>query len=181
MKRKKSLILFITPILFLFLTGCIGVNRQFTQVKDKILGELGSDYKTEFQFSVGPALIHVSSWLVDLSADEEYVDDMIRQISSVQVGVYEKISAGKEKVNFGMLKTVDEHMKSNGWKYIVRSAEGNELTAVYLSKDPEEVLKKMYVISLENEKLVIVEVNGNLQKVISYALKEKSFKINSEL
>ena len=39
----------------------------------------------------------------------------------------------------------------------------------------------MYVISLEDEKLVIVEVNGNLQKVISYALKEKKFKINSEL
>ena len=181
MKRIKSTIVILAPILFLFLTGCIGVNRQFSQVKDKILGELGSDYKTEFQFSVGPALIHVSSWLVDMSTDEEYVDDMVREISSVQIGVYDRIEKNKGKANFSTLVAVDEHMKSNGWKYIVRSADGDELTAVYLSSDPEEILKKMYVINLEDEKLVIVEVNGNLQKVISYALKEKKFKINDQL
>lgn len=180
MKRKNSII-FIAPILFLFLTGCIGVNRQFSEVKEKILGELDSDYKTKFQFSVGPALIHVSSWLIDLSADEEYVDDMLREISSVQIGIYEKINEDRDNLNFSTLNAVDEHMKSNGWKSIVRSADHDELTAVYLSNDPDEVLKKMYVISLEDEKLVIAEVNGNLQKVISYALKEKSFKINSEL
>jgi len=181
MKRKNPTIIFIAPILLLFLTGCIGVNRQFSEVKEKILGELDSDYKTQFQFSVGPTLIHVSSWLVDLSADEEYVDDMMREISSVQIGIYEKVSEYKDNLNFNTLRSVDEHMRDNGWKYIVRSADHDELTAVYLSNDPDEVLKKMYVISLEDEKLVIVEVNGNLQKVISYALKEKSFKINSNL
>ena len=180
MKRKHSIII-VAPILLLFLTGCIGVNRQFSQIKNKIMGELGSNYKTEFQFSVGPAMIHFSSWMVDLAADEEYVDDMIREISSVQVGIYEKVNDDIGNADFGTLKALDEHMVKNGWKYIVRSADGDELTAVYLSKDPEEVLKKMYIISLEDEKLVIVEVNGNLQKVISYALKEKSFKINSDL
>ena len=181
MKHNKSIIVIVAPILLLFLTGCIGVNRQFSQVKDKIMGELGSDYKTEFQFSVGPALIHVSSWLVDMSADEEYIDDMMREISSVQVGIYNKIDENKDEANFSTLIALDDHMKKSGWKYIVRTADGDELTAVYISNDPEEVLKKMYVISLEDEKLVIVEVNGNLQKVISYALKEKKFKINSEL
>jgi hypothetical protein len=181
MKRVKSIIVILSPILFLFLTGCIGVNRQFSQVKDKIMGELGSDYKTEFQFSVGPALIHVSSWLVDVSTDEEYVDDMLREISSVQIGIYNRVEKNKGRASFSTLVAVDDHMKSNGWKYIVRTADGDELTAVYISSDPDEILKKMYVISLEDEKLVIVEVNGNLQKVISYALKEKKFNINKNL
>ena len=181
MKRKNTAIIVIAPILLLFLTGCIGVNRQFSQVKDKVMGELGSDYKTEFQFSVGPTLIHVSSWIADMSTDEEYVDDMIREISSVQIGVYNRVEKNKGKADFNTLVAVDEHMKSNGWKYIVRSADGDELTAIYISADPDEILKKMYVISLEDEKLVIVEINGNLQKVISYALKEKKFNINKEL
>lgn len=181
MKRRSSIIVILAPILFLFLTGCIGVNRQFSEVKDKVMGELGSDYKTEFQFSIGPALIHVSSWIADMSTDEEYVDDMIREISSVQIGIYNKVDENKDKASFSTLVAVDEHMKSNGWKYIVRSADGDELTAVYISSDPDEILKKMYVINLEDEKLVIVEINGNLQKVISYALKEKKFNINKNL
>ena len=68
-------------------------------------------------------------------------------------------------------------MNNNGWKYIVRSVDVNELTVIYLSDDPEEILNKMYVINLSNEKLVIVEINGDLKKVISYAIEERNFHV----
>ena len=102
--KIKSIILLVAVSLFLItLTGCIGVNRQFSEVKNKIMGELGDNYKTEFQFSVGPALIHVSSLFVDLAADEEYVDDMLREISSVQVGVYNKVEDTEHSPDLSML------------------------------------------------------------------------------
>ncbi len=174
--KTKSIILLIAIPFFLFtLTGCIGVNRQFSEVKNKIIGELGNEYKTEIQFSVGSSLIHVSSWFVDLAADEEYVDDMIREISSVQVGVYNRIEGAKHKAGFSTLKSIDEEMTSNGWKYLVRTIDRNELTTIYISADPEELLQKMYVINLNDEELVIVEINGDLKKVISYAIEERSF------
>ena len=70
--KIKSITLIISVLLLLFfLTGCIGVNRQFSEVKDKIIGELGNDYKTEFQFSVGSAAITISSWFVDFAEEEE--------------------------------------------------------------------------------------------------------------
>jgi len=170
----------ITPILFVsflifFLTGCIGVNRQFGEVKDKIMGELGNDYKTEFQFSVGSSAITISSWFVDLAANEEYIDDMMREISSVQVGVYNKVEGSDAKANFGTLQSIDEEMQNKGWKYIVRSVDNEELTAIYLSDNPGELLNKMYVINLSDDELVIIEVNGDLKKVISYAIEEKKF------
>ncbi len=167
----------ITFLLLILLTGCIGVNRQFSEVNDKIMGELGNDYKTEFQFSVGSAAITISSWFVDLAADQDYIDDMMREISSVQVGVYNKVTGSDAKADFSTLQSIDEEMHNKGWKYIVRSVEGNELTAIYLSDDPEEILNKMYVINLSDEELVIVEVNGDLRKVISYAIEEKEFDI----
>jgi hypothetical protein len=178
MKTKSIILIISLALLLAFLTGCIGVNRQFSEVKDKIMGGLGNDYKTEFQFSVGSSAITISSWFVDLAADQEYVDEMMREISSVQVGVYYKVEGSDAKADFGTLQSIDEEMHNKGWKYIVRSVEGNELTAIYLSDDPEEILNKMYVINLSDEELVIIEVNGDLKKVISYAIEERNFQFD---
>jgi len=102
---------------------------------------------------------------------------MIREISSVQVGIYNRIEGAKYKAGFNTLKSIDEEMQSNGWKYIVRTIDSNELTTIYISAEPEELLQKMYVINLNDEELVIVEVNGDLKKVISYAIEERSFNL----
>ncbi len=177
MKTKSITIIISVSLLLIFLTGCIGVNRQFSEVKDKIMGELGNDYKTEFQFSVGSSAITISSWFVDLAAEQDYIDDMMREISSVQVGVYYKVEGSDAKANFGTLQSIDEEMNNNGWKYIVRSIDNEELTAIYLSDDPEEILNRMYVINLSDEELVIIEVNGDLKKVISYAIEERNFHV----
>ena len=177
MKIKSITLIISVSLLLFFLNGCIGVNKQFSEVKDKIIGGLGNDYKTEFQFSVGSEAITISSWFVDLAADQEYADDMLREISSVQVGVYNKVEGFYSKADFGTLQSIDDEMNIKGWKYIVRSVDGNELTAIYLSDDPEEILNRMFIINLSDEELVIIEVNGDLKKVISYAIEEKGFDI----
>ena len=177
MKTKSITIIISVSLLLIFLTGCIGVNKKISEVKDKIMGELGNDYKTEFQFSVGSSAITISSWFVDLAAEQDYIDDMMREISSVQVGVYYKVEGSDAEANFGTLQSIDEEMNNNGWKYIVRSVDVNELTVIYLSDDPGEILNKMYVINLSDEKLVIVEINGDLKKVISYAIEERNFHV----
>ncbi len=177
MQTLRKFIYIITFLSLILLTGCIGVNRQFDEVKDKIIGELGNDYKTEFQFSVGSAAITISSWFVDLAADEEYIDEMMREISSVQVGVYNQIEGSAAKSDFKTLKLIDKEMVSKGWKYIVRSVENEEITAIYISADPEEMLNSMYVINLSGKELVIIEVNGDLKKVISYAIEERNFQV----
>lgn len=177
MKTKSFILTTLITLSLLMLTGCIGVNRQFSEIKNKIMGDIGDDYKTEFQFSVGSSLIHVSSWFVNLAADEEYVDDMIREISSVQVGVYNRIEGIPQNNSFSTLNSIDEEMNSNGWKYLVRTIDRNELTTIYISADPEELLEKMFIINLNDDELVIVEVNGDLKKVIAYAIEERSFNL----
>ena len=177
MKIKSITLIISVSLLLFFLNGCIGVNRQFSEVKDKIIGGLGNDYKTEFQFSVGSEAITISSWFVDLAADQEYADDMLREISSVQVGIYNRVEGSNAKADFGTLQSIDEEMNIKGWKYIVRSVDGKEVTAIYLSDDPEEILNRMFIINLSDEELVIIEVNGDLKKVISYAIEEKEFDI----
>ena len=53
----------------------------------------------------------------------------------------------------------------------------NELTTIYISADPEELLQEDVVINLNDDELVIVEVNGDLKKVIAYAIEERSFNL----
>ena len=178
--RTSIILKFIVSLSMLILvSGCVDVNKQFAEIKDKIMGELGTDYNTEFQFSFGSAAITVSSWFVSLAADEEYVDEMLREISSVQVGVYNRVEGLNTKVDFSTLVSIDEEMKSKGWKYIVRSVERDEITAIYIRDDLEEMLNKIYIINVSNEELVIVEVNGDLKKVISYVIEEKNLKLKT--
>lgn len=167
---------FIIPALLL-LTGCIGVNRQFSEVKDKILGKFGNQFRTEYQFSVGSALINVSSLIVGLDREHEYIDNMMREISSVQVGVYNRIESSDARPDFSTLQSIDEEMAKNGLKYIVRTVYDDELTAVYINQDAGEYFHKMFVVSLDRDELVIVEVNGDLKQVIAYAIEEKNFNL----
>lgn len=176
MKTSRIFIYVVTFFFLILLTGCIGVNRQFSEISDKIIGGLDNNYKTEFQFSIGSSAITISSWFVDFAADEEYIDEMMREISSVQVGIYNRLETIYNETTLTTLQSIDEEMRIKGWKYIVRSVDNNELTAIYLSADPVEILKKMYIINLRDEKLVIIEVNGDLKKAISYAIEERNFR-----
>ena len=53
MKSSRIFIFVIAFFSLIFLTGCIGVNRQFGEIKDKIMGEFGTDIEPSFNFQLG--------------------------------------------------------------------------------------------------------------------------------
>ena len=179
MKSKISLTILLALSALLLLPGCIDINKQFSEVTDRIISKMGDDYKTQFQFSVGSVGITVSSWFIDFAANEEYIDEMVSELSSVQVGVYNRLESSDRKAAYSTLESINEEMNSQGWKYLVRTIEGDELTVIYLNTNPDVMLKKMYVINVNEDELVIVEINGDLKKVISYAIEERNFKVKT--
>ena len=179
MKAKRTYIILLALSVIILMPGCINVNKEFSEVTDRLISNMGDDYKTEFQFSVGEVGITVSSWFIEFAAREEYIDEMMREISSVQVGVYKRLEDSDRKTAQRTLESIDEEMHSRGWKYLVRTIEGDELTVIYLNPNPDIMLEKMYVINVNEDELIIVEVNGDLKKVISYAIEEKNFKIKT--
>jgi hypothetical protein len=126
---------------------------------------------------VGPFLINFASWVVNLSQENEIVDDLMRQVSNVQVGVY-TMTKDREKEKNTVMEKINSEMQSRGWRYIVRSYSDDELTAVYVSKDPEMFFKKMFIITHDSEQLVLVEVEGKLDKLIELAIHDKKFKFD---
>jgi hypothetical protein len=170
MKTKKLLVvIFILPLLFL---GCMEINEEFKEIRNEVITQFGDDYKSEVQFSIGSVGITISSWFVDFAADEEFISEMMNEVSGVQVGVYKKIKAADEPT-FSILNDIEDEMLSNGWKSIVRSAENGDISAVYLRANNDELLERIFIISYSDDELVLVEVEGDLKEVISTVIREK--------
>jgi hypothetical protein len=69
-------------------------------------------------------------------------------------------------------------MSESGWKSIVRSSDTGELTAVYVRKNRAETLDRMFVISMDGDELVLVDVEGDLKEAIATVIREKGMKID---
>ena len=146
-------------------------------MRDEIIKNFGGEYKSEVQFSVGSIGISVSSWLVDANADEDIAADILDDISSVQIGIYKKLKESNLP-DINTLRDIEDKMFQSGWKTIVRSSDNGKLTAVYVRTNHAEKLDRMFVINLEDDELVLVDVEGDLNEVIATVIREKGMKVN---
>jgi hypothetical protein len=175
----KSL-LKLSPLLLaglITLSGCIGVNKNFKDVSSKLISKFGNDYHREIEASAGPLMINFASWVVNFSQEDEIVDDLMRQVTNVQVGVY-TMTNDRHKEKKSVMDKINSEMHARGWRYIVRSYSNDELTGVYISTNHEMFFKKMFIVAHDSEQLVLVEVEGNLDRLIQLAIHDKKFKFD---
>ena len=174
----KNKIIFLPLLVFpLFLIGCVGINEEFAEIRNEILNNLDDDFRSEYQFSVGSVGITVSSWFVDAAAEEDLATDILDDVSSVQVGVYKKMRSTNSP-NISTLRELEDEMLQKGWKSIVLNCEGNELSSIYVRNHPSETLDRLFVISLNDEEMILVEVEGDLKEVIATVIRDKGMNIH---
>lgn len=176
MKNKIFFLSFL--FLPLFLGGCIGINEDFAEIRNGVLNNLDDDFRSEYQFSVGSVGITVSSWFVDAAADEDLPADILDDVSSVQVGIYKKIR-NTSSPDIKTLRELEDEMRQKGWKSIVLTCDRDELNGIYIRRDPSETLNKLFVISLNDEELILVEVEGDLKEVITTVIRDKGLDIKT--
>ncbi|MBU0475609.1 MAG: DUF4252 domain-containing protein [Bacteroidetes bacterium] len=172
MKQKKIKFVIEFLLIALLFTGCIGVDRSFRSIRNYVLESSGGKFEKEFEFSLGSITIGMAEIVVNMADTDEPIEEILSEIDNVQVGVYNNISGTKIKSNLEELKFLTNKMKNAGWDCIVRSLNKNEMTAVFV-RFYEDKLNQLFVISLNNNEMVIVEILGNLNKVIEIAIREK--------
>ena len=173
----KIKLFFLSFTLLLTLNSCIDVNEEFVNVRNKVIKDFGDDYRSEVQFSLGSAGITVSSWMVNTSDNDELASDILADVSSIQVGVYQKFK-GSSTLDISTLHDIEKNMLESGWKSIVMSSEDNDLSAVYVRKNPNEILNRLFIINYDGEELVLIEIEGDLKEAVSTVIREKGMKIN---
>jgi hypothetical protein len=165
-------------ILILFSAGCVKVDEEFSELRNNVMTSFGDNYETEYQFSVGTIGITVSSWLVDFAQDEEYVDDMMREIDNVQVGIYKKIIDSYEP-GYNTLKQINDDMEKRGWKYILRSVDNGDFISIYIRSGSENFFNQLYIVSFDDEQLILLDIEGDLKEVIATVIEEKGLDFDS--
>ena len=167
MYRKMLLIL---PVILLgFVTsGCYQVNGEFLELKNEILSSTGSSYNRDVEFALGKASISIVRAFASLDNKD---DEIIKNISGIQIGVYKRIRLDEGDSN--LFQRINDRLENNGWKYFVREKDHNEMNIIYYRSNDEETLGAMFIISLDKEKLTLVEIRGDLRRIVIAAIREK--------
>ncbi len=171
---KKSvlvILLFLTP----FLTGCFGVNGYFKSVRNDIIEHLDVNFAEDTEFALGSVTLGIAGWFVP---EDEEASQFLDDIKAVQVGVYKKDISENTRSHYTILEKIDRRMKRHGWHYIVKSCSKDEVSAIYVNKDLERGVKRMFIVSLNNEELVILQIDGNLSRIIETAVHDRGLDLN---
>lgn len=178
MKTHKIKLVVTMIFLATMLTGCFAVDGYFKSMRNKVLRSVDADFDREIEFGVGASGIMFGSMVVSFSDAEHYVDDMMRKIDRVQIGVYKKAGYGRLNMNFKELKRITEELKDNDYKFIVRSVNYDEMVAVMVKNDAGYRLNEMFIVALSDDELVMTQVFGDLDELIEIAIREEGFKID---
>ena len=152
-------------------SGCIGVNRDFKNIRSQILESLTDDFDREIEFSVGPVGFFLATQFVKFSDTEENVDEMLSKIRNIQIGVYNRLS-NYSHPSFKLLNNISKSFNGETWKPIVKTTQENELTGIFLKENFNEDINELVIISLTNEELVLVKLQGNLGAVMDIIIRD---------
>ena len=174
MKKK---ILVISVIFFLsacFLSGCILVNSDFLHTKRLILNEIGAvDVKTEFQLQIGSGLISLGGIAVSFTDSKDAICKYLRDIKNVQVGVYNLYNVDRKRP-IAIPDKIGKKLSRKGYEPLVKVKERDGAVWV-MTKMKGKRIESLYVIALDRSELVLVEIQGRLERLIEKAIREHGF------
>jgi len=177
MKNFKPFFIFIFISSFLF-TGCFGVSHKFQKVRDHLFTKLGKTLPADVEFSIGSISITAASWFVKNDSNDDMPERVLRHINHVQVGVYKNDPYYNASFDFHSFKSVSSELEKDGYKLIVCSVEGDEATAIFTEESDDEKLHKMFIINIDNKEVVLTEIEGELNEVLTEAVKNKKLDVN---
>jgi hypothetical protein len=175
---RRFLVLGLLGCMVLSLSGCFGVDKSFEIVRDEVVNQVADDYQTEVEFGVGGFVLGLASKIISWSdePDAEIALELIRQIRSVQVGVYSvDQSIPDRRDSYYFLRELSEHLTASGYETIVRTFEPGGYTMIFARFDPtqKEFARELMVLSRDSNEVSLVQLQGNLNRLIDVAAQEK--------
>lgn len=178
--NSKKLRLVIVSLLVAFIsTSCIGVNREFKNIRSQILDNINDDFDRQIEFSVGPVGFFVASQFVKFADTEENVDEMLSKVKNIHIGIYDRLS-NNSMPSLSLIKTISNSIIDEDWKPLVKSIDGNEMVSVFVKDINAEDIEELFVITLTNDELVLVKLQGSLGSIIEIIIREHGHNLRIE-
>ncbi len=179
MTNRKLHVALAALLLLVSLSGCFGVKRSFKSMRNNILHSIDADFKKDIEFRISPLMFDVASTIVNKSDADQEAKDMISKMSNIQIGIYKVRYMERNNLLDDMFLKISRKMESAEWYNIVRSRENNEYTGIFLRNNNNLQMRKMFVIHLDNKELVMIELTGELDDVLTLAMKQHNGKMFS--
>lgn len=169
LKRIKIII----PIILVAIasTSCIGVNREFKNIRSQIMNNLDDEFDRQIEFSVGPVGFFVASQFVKFAETEENVDEMLSKVKNIHVGIYDRLS-NFSKPSLSLLRNITNSIVDEDWKCLVKSIDGNEMVGVYVKDLNPDDIEELFVVTLSGEELVLLKLQGSLGSILEVIIRD---------
>ncbi|MFZ5515643.1 MAG: DUF4252 domain-containing protein [Candidatus Zhuqueibacterota bacterium] len=169
MKKRCLSVMLLFILMAGLLPGCVFVSRDFRTTRNAILSDLGNvDVDTEFQMQFNSGLISLGKMVVSMTDADREVVDYLRDIRNVQIGVYKLHDIDPTRA-LKIPKQISEKLSHLGYESVVKANERNGAAWVF-TQIRRDRLESVYIISLEPQELVIVEVKGRLERILQKAI-----------
>jgi len=179
MKKIKLFPIIALILLALTSTGCIGVNKEFRNIRTQILDDLNDDFNKTIEFSVGKSGFFFASKfvkLVDEDDDIENIDEILRDVSNVNIGIYDRVT-NSSKPTRSLLSEVSSSMRENEYQSVVKTIDGDEMVGIFIKDDDSEEITEMFAVILSDENLVMLKLNGNLNSLVETVVENEGFNV----
>lgn len=174
MKTRIMVGVLVTGLCTCFLSGCVFVSVDFRDTKDIITRELGPvDIDTEVQLRIGSGMLSLGRLVASCADVDREAMSYLRDIRNVQIGVY-KLRNAKRDRPIVIPEKIGKRLARKGYEPMVRTKERDGAVWV-MTKIRGKRLEALYVIALDPEELVLVEVRGRLERLIEKAIREHGF------
>lgn len=173
--NKRYLLLLV--VLSVFLTGCLDVTSDFRALRNDVRDAVNCRLKKDTEIRVGSGLIGLAQTFISFSddTDAEEANEILDEISSVQVGIYKNKSRDFNP-DRNALQAIEKRLADRDWNPIVKRNERDEYCLIMVQEDDGRY-EKMLVIEFNENELVICEVKGNLEKIVEKAIEDEDINI----
>ena len=155
-------------------TGCVSLRTpELAEVRYEIEDAFpGTEFKKDTEISVGPVMMAMIRAGARFAPDSEEWRPFISGARRVQVAVYHARSLPKETHrNLDMPARLSEMLNVEGWELVFKSREKDEVTWV-LYRLKHNKVRNVYVVALDKRELTLVNVEGDITKVILAGIQE---------
>jgi hypothetical protein len=172
MKMKTAV-----PLLLLLaaatLAGCASTPSA-EEVRGEIERQLpGARFERAEHLRLGRFSLGVLHGLASFDHDKNDEADraLFRAISGVEIATY-KVRSLPAHDSLNLPDKLARQLRDGGWTTMVRNSEPNEETWVLYRGKNQEVIRDLYVVSLDAKELSLIRVSGHLDRLMVAAMAE---------
>jgi hypothetical protein len=151
-------------------SGCLWAPNLVRIRKDIERQLPGVRFEKEIELTLGPLALVFARFVTGIVPPARVASGCLNGVSRIELAVYNTVEMPSVKA-VTMPERLRELRESEDWELAVKVRNDRELVWIFYRIDGDTI-RELYTVVLSDEELVLVKVQGNLKKLVGYAIGE---------